>query len=632
VLPLLHETLVQDRKPAEQEYLRKYCLSRLGLEQLLESISVVVGTEALDILNTCASRPGGEPLAPNDHHRLIAQLAHDRSLPHIITLNFDTFIEQALNTFGVPHLVPEADANEADAYDDALSAIHEGRDDIVRLYKLHGTIAYRPSIITTMETLGTGLPRHKADLLALLLANKDLLIVGYSDNDVDVFAHLEATPPTGHIYWHAHSPLQADRRDQQRILDFLQDRPNTILYGRLTDILAASHATTTVSPTTTPKLSSDDLQNLYKRRNRELQELLSRQYLPWLSPDLAALILGELVGTTGRARRQLRERLWNGITPEHLHTDARRRFDAQRAQRATVRGDARVAFAIRTQLIQELRAAHREGATGASPEVTNLLLEQGIRRAQDAARIARLRPTPLKLLQYWNARRVATRLSRQSTTALAKNETERLAKMTAMRKPDFWRDRVLKVVLLALENRLDGRTSPRHTQGFERRLRRYAERAVRGYQEILATSSGAGWNGHALLQLAETLMHRDHTVTDEVESLLTRARWRTRPAWTADFKPMQARELGPHEGLRHLYRGENAAATTVLRRTLIVYRGRGDPSGASKTLLYLAMAYEQAGNRAEALRALSQRQALLRQLRDATRHRRRAQPRDIVQA
>lgn len=79
----------------------------MGLEQILEHFRVIVGQEALDFLNIFQSVPGGIKLSPNYRHYALALFARERKCMHFITLNFDTFLEEAFQRLGISLIVPE---------------------------------------------------------------------------------------------------------------------------------------------------------------------------------------------------------------------------------------------------------------------------------------------------------------------------------------------------------------------------------------------------------------------------------------------------------------------------------------------------------------------------------------------
>jgi hypothetical protein len=616
---ILENCSTEDSKTIKTKY-----LATVGLEQLLEPLTVVVGNQALDILKVCQAAPDGLLLAPNYRHHAIAHLARNAAgtirTPDIITLNFDTFLEVALNQHGIRALVPEAESDERTAYYEATARAYNHGRTHVNLYKLHGSINNPPSIITTMETLGTGLPHHKAQLLTSILEGRDLLIAGYSDNDVDIFTYLERIPQR-HVFWHTHHGLCLGEHGDARIIDYLAGREHTILSGDLTRIFQAllrclGEGSSDTRITEALGISSiDELpqreEACVQRRNTELRKQLSTDGLPWLNPAVAALVLTNHVGAGDKASAELRERLWNAIKPEALETVARRAYYAQLAERHTNEGRSTEAIAIRTALISEVRSGHSAEAETRHATAA-FLVEQAIRRAHDQGRVFAQRRNPVRAIRLCAAYYSAKTLLRECDGALSPPERDRFRKMLEIRKADYWRLKVQQLVLRRVQARVDGRSTPSREALLRRRLARCAAKAEREYQVIITADYGAGWTGHALLQLAETIMHRSEAVPAEVGMLLTRARWRTRRSWTREGAlEDRDQDVGPHEGLRYLYGGQLTKAVSVLKKTLDYYECTRHRSGKAKTFLYLALAYQLRGDRELAGDALAKRSQLL---------------------
>jgi hypothetical protein len=111
--------------------------------------------------------------SPNENHIAIRRLAEQKStgLSGIITTNFDTYIERAFA--GMPfgrHVV-------------ALSKEGEG----FPLLKPHGTLDEPTSILVTLEQVALRLDDIMRDTLNRLVANRTLVVVGYSGWDYDLF-------------------------------------------------------------------------------------------------------------------------------------------------------------------------------------------------------------------------------------------------------------------------------------------------------------------------------------------------------------------------------------------------------------------------------------------------------------
>lgn len=111
---------------------------------------------------------------PNSNHRLLASLAASGHLRIIVTTNFDTLLEEALEDTGVPYSVTV----EGDI--DVLP------QDRVLLFKIHGCLSQPDSLTFSLGQVGRGLSMDKRSLLSYLLREFPFLFLGWSDNDIDL--------------------------------------------------------------------------------------------------------------------------------------------------------------------------------------------------------------------------------------------------------------------------------------------------------------------------------------------------------------------------------------------------------------------------------------------------------------
>lgn len=138
--------------------------------------------EALEVLRQ------GEP---NANHMLLACLARRGKLSHLITTNFDLYLEQALALAGVKHKTFIGEENISDSA--PLREIPTiGAAAGFRLVKVHGTLAHPSSIQATLEQVGRPFSRSIQNSLMDLLRDQHVVVVGYSGNDFDVFPLLQA--------------------------------------------------------------------------------------------------------------------------------------------------------------------------------------------------------------------------------------------------------------------------------------------------------------------------------------------------------------------------------------------------------------------------------------------------------
>lgn len=125
---------------------------------------------ALDVLNITT---------PNANHVLIAHLAAAGYLNCVLTTNFDRLIETACQARGVPvRTVVTPEEYAADT----------GPGQGVTLYKLHGSIERRETMVASIDSITRGLDEHKQTALQRLLGSQHLLFLGYSGNDFAINA------------------------------------------------------------------------------------------------------------------------------------------------------------------------------------------------------------------------------------------------------------------------------------------------------------------------------------------------------------------------------------------------------------------------------------------------------------
>lgn len=569
-------------------------LPAMGLEQFLENVAAVAGDDALGALDLLEA-PGSRP---NYRHLAIASLAALGGLRAIVTVNFDTFLEQALSDLGVAYVVPEEAANEAEAYRGVF-----GRGDRLPLFKLHGTLRNRVSLITTIETVGLGLPRYKAGAVRLAVEGSDLLVLGYSDNDVDVFREIEAGA-RGKVFWHLLTPPPAGRGDFARVGLFLMTRRHWVFSGSLDAMLEAvmERLDPAAAAAVLARLGAPDLAAVDAAEAQAVPGwsaalgLRSRaNFGAWMTLPAAALIvrrsLPEDTAERAALRRDLLSLVEGMAAPGALVEIARCN---QVAEEIANRGERREAIRMRRKLLARY---------GRSPErrLVAALLEEKIRLIRH------------EILQRWqqgwaivHAAQVRRELGRRSE--MPARDRERLRAMLEIRIPAGLHGLAQRCFAWEVRLRCGGRllqpfaTAPR-------RLRRWLARmAERRYRRIVDAEFGAGFRGLAMMRVAELLLLRRERWTPEVDELLAAARWRTRPSWQQQDEADEAQWLGIADGLRLIVLGAPKLAQAHLIRTFRYYAERGDISGRCQCLVYLAAAHADLGETARArgrLRAMA---------------------------
>ena len=145
---------------------------------------------------------------PNQNHFALASLLSMFSGCAVISLNFDYLIEEALqDNYGKASkvIVPAGPHEEcvfplptrADAGKAASSNV------VDRIIKPHGTLMKdrgSRGIVATIQELGSGLPLSMQERLRNLIHDRILLVIGYSDDDIDLFPIIQTTHPRA-VYW-----------------------------------------------------------------------------------------------------------------------------------------------------------------------------------------------------------------------------------------------------------------------------------------------------------------------------------------------------------------------------------------------------------------------------------------------
>lgn len=160
----------------------------LPLEVVFQMIYDRIGDHFFDCLDVL------DDGKPNDNHRFLAKAAKDGHVKAIITTNFDHLIEDAMTDpeIGLEH------GRDFRVYADERSFIP--REDVIEIFKIHGTIDDRSTIITTLQQVGKGLSLNKAETLEYFLRNYFIIFVGYGGNDLDIYPKILSTESKG-IFW-----------------------------------------------------------------------------------------------------------------------------------------------------------------------------------------------------------------------------------------------------------------------------------------------------------------------------------------------------------------------------------------------------------------------------------------------
>lgn len=176
----------------------------MRLEPFLRVIQAVCSETAVeDLLAIFASGK------PNINHHSIARLLKNEPSNGFICLNFDQLIEKAIAEAcslwpqvivpdqGTEIVLPSKKIRGQDRKNVVLAP---SRPSII---KPHGTIMEGGGslgIVATIQALGQGIPRELEKRMRNLINGRALLVVGYSNDDIDITPFLTKTRPD-FIYW-----------------------------------------------------------------------------------------------------------------------------------------------------------------------------------------------------------------------------------------------------------------------------------------------------------------------------------------------------------------------------------------------------------------------------------------------
>lgn len=145
-------------------------------EVVLECLCAAYGrTSVIGRLRALLNPPDRRP---NICHQTIAQFCKQDRVQGILTTNFDTFMEQALQEEGVAfHVVADNNIKQ---------------EKTIPVIKAHGTIEDGSSLVFTRGEYYLGLSENLRNFLKSNMKGSTLVIAGYSGNDIDVFPFIRS--------------------------------------------------------------------------------------------------------------------------------------------------------------------------------------------------------------------------------------------------------------------------------------------------------------------------------------------------------------------------------------------------------------------------------------------------------
>jgi tetratricopeptide (TPR) repeat protein len=233
---------------------------------------------------------------PNYNHRLIAAMAARGLIKYLLTTNFDTFLEAALDEAGVPYVVYRDDREFRDFRLSETAQVH--------VLKLHGSLDLPESITATVEQEARGLTAAKVSALDLLLDGRWLAVWGYSGADLKIdidYLRLLRNKDSCHgFFWNMFQDPDYTEQPNKFVLDLAK------AYGPDRAVIAGSlfpGALERVLPPALrpvrPVIDAQQRAALQQHKNEQLERRLADWALAHVDAFSACIVLGDLLRYAG---------------------------------------------------------------------------------------------------------------------------------------------------------------------------------------------------------------------------------------------------------------------------------------------------------------------------------------------
>lgn len=212
-------------------------LGRVPFEVILHFGRIAVGRERLLrlLIGFYSARPS------NPVHRALAEMLATGSASAIVTPNYDTLIEDALR-----ERVSSATVRDA-LRSSSVRRVTEPEDTNGQaqrvLFKIHGSVDVATDggePITFELPQESLLPNWKRDVLATLIAGRDVLFVGYGGWDFDILPVLTGMP-VARVWWNCyHDPRTRPEEMPDEACIFIVSSGGSVLFGDLRRLLGVA--------------------------------------------------------------------------------------------------------------------------------------------------------------------------------------------------------------------------------------------------------------------------------------------------------------------------------------------------------------------------------------------------------
>ncbi|WP_372370662.1 tetratricopeptide repeat protein [Candidatus Uabimicrobium sp. HlEnr_7] len=244
-----------------------------------EVVASEIANHSEGYFDSFASLNDGEP---NANHYLAAA----SGFRYIFTTNFDTFIEQALQSKSVTFKV-YCTEEDFDTFNDDENMVH--------LFKLHGCISKPKSITATVEQEAKGLCYSKRNVLRLLLQECYFLFWGYSGADfkidIDYLQMLSVSEQAKGFFWDFY-----DEKVNSYVAQIAEiyGEKATISVGNIPKILSQ------VSKVEIQEYTEQERDDWQQQKNATLCAALEEWSKRYLQPQQACNMLGRLFLHSGK--------------------------------------------------------------------------------------------------------------------------------------------------------------------------------------------------------------------------------------------------------------------------------------------------------------------------------------------
>jgi tetratricopeptide (TPR) repeat protein len=232
---------------------------------VLQKVYDTIGERALDLLEVVGSG------SPNYNHFFLSYALANRYLKAIVTTNQDQYIEKAFCELEVGNQLDKCITNNQ-------FKIRQGK---LQLFKLHGSLGDRDSIVATLHQVGRGLEQQKAQVFTKLLEDFPFIFAGYRGADLDIREVL-IKAKCKEIFWLSRQSREQIKKDSEHIINVLERQGTrvNIICGDLNEIflrMAYELNLKFKAPKAVPYFFS----NWFERNVKpyEAQEILGRVYM-----------------------------------------------------------------------------------------------------------------------------------------------------------------------------------------------------------------------------------------------------------------------------------------------------------------------------------------------------------------